>query len=105
MHGAADSTCKLDNIFGCDIGHRIFGFGPHKLIGVELWGIGWKSMHMEPLVLANELLDDEAPVNGAAVPQIKIVQIEGTEPAVGETDNRTSTSLSRVMRGRCNVTQ
>ena len=45
MHGAAESTCKLDNIFGRTIGQRVFGFGPNKLIGIELWGIGWKSMH------------------------------------------------------------
>lgn len=69
MHGAAQSTSKLDNIFGRTIGQRVFGFGPHKLIGVDLWGIGWKSMRMEPLVSANELLDDEAPVDGAAIPE------------------------------------
>jgi len=69
MHGTAESTSKLDNIFGRTIGHRVFGFGPHKLIGVDLWGIGWKSMRMEPLVSANELLDDEAPVDGAAIPE------------------------------------
>ena len=69
MHGAAESTSKLDNIFGRTIGQRVFGFGPHKLIGIELWGIGWKSMHMELLVLANELLDEEAPVDGAAIPE------------------------------------
>jgi hypothetical protein len=57
MHGAAESTSKLDNIFGRTIGQRVFGFGPNKLIGIELWGIGWKSMHQEPLMLANELLD------------------------------------------------
>lgn len=69
MHGAADSTSKLDNVFGRTIGQRVFGFGPHKLIGIELWGVGGKSMHMEPLVLTKELLDDEPSVDGAAVPQ------------------------------------
>ena len=69
MDGAAESTSKLDNIFWRTIGQRIFGFGPHKLIGIELWGIGRKSMHMEPLMLANELLDDDAPVDGAAIPE------------------------------------
>ena len=69
MHGAADSTSKLDNVFGRTIGQRVFGFGPDKLIGIELWGVDWKSMHMEPLVLTKELLDDEASVDGAAVPQ------------------------------------
>jgi hypothetical protein len=69
MHGATESASKLGNIFGRTIGQRALGFGPYKLIGIDLWGIGWKSMHMEPLVLANELLDDEAPVNGAAIPE------------------------------------
>ena len=69
MHGAAESSSKLDNIFGRTVGQRALSFGPHKLIGIKLWGIGWKSIHIEPLVLANELLDDEAPVDGAAIPE------------------------------------
>jgi hypothetical protein len=69
MHGAAQSPSKLDNIFGRTVGQRALGFGPHKLIGIELWGIGWKSIHMEPLVLANELFDDDAPVDGATIPE------------------------------------
>ena len=69
MHGAAESTSKLDNIFGRTIGQRVFGFGPHKLIGIDLWGIGWESMHMEPLMLANELLDDDTPVDSATIPE------------------------------------
>ena len=69
MDSAAEPTSKLNDVLWCTIGQRVFGFGPHKLIGIELWGIGWKSMHQEPLVLANELLDDEAPVDGAAIPE------------------------------------
>ena len=69
MDSAAEPTSKLDDVLWCTIGQRALGFGPHKLIGIELWGIGWKSMHMEPLVLANELLNDEAPVDGAAIPE------------------------------------
>jgi hypothetical protein len=69
MHGTADSTPKLDNVFGRTIGQRVFGFGPHKLIGIELGGVGWKSIHVEPLVLIKETLDDEASVDGAPVPQ------------------------------------
>ncbi len=56
MDRAAEPTSKLNDVLWRTIGQRVFGFGPHKLIGIELWGIGWKSMHMEPLVLANELL-------------------------------------------------
>jgi len=69
MDSAAEPRSKLNDVLWCTIGQRVFGFGPHKLIGIEFWGIGRKSMHMEPLVLANELLDDEAPVDGAAIPE------------------------------------
>lgn len=69
LDSLAESTRKLDTIFGGAIGQSVFGFGPHKLIGIEFWGIGGKSMHMEALALANELFDDEASVNGAAIPE------------------------------------
>ena len=69
MDSATEPTSKLNDVLRCTIGQRVFGFGPHKLIGIEFGGIGWKSMHMEPLVLANELFDDEASVDGAAIPE------------------------------------
>lgn len=69
MDSAAESTCKLKDVLWRTIGQRVFGFGPHKLIGIEFWGIGWKSMRMEPLVLAKKLFDDDAPVDGAAIPE------------------------------------
>ncbi len=69
MHSAAQSAAKLDNIFGRTIGQRVFGLGPHKLIRIEFWGIGWEPMHMEPAVVAKEFFNDDTPVNGAAIPQ------------------------------------
>jgi len=69
MDSATEAASKLNDVLWRTVGQRVFGFGPHKLIGVEFWGIGWKSMHMEPLVLANKLLDDDASVDGAAIPQ------------------------------------
>lgn len=69
MHSAAQSAAKLDNIFGRTIGQRVFGLGPYELIGVEFWGVGRQPMRMEPAVVAEELLDDCAPVDGAAIPQ------------------------------------
>ena len=69
MHSAAEPVAKLDNIFGRTIGQRVFGFGPYKLIRVKFWGIGGEPMHMEPLVVVEELLDDDAPVDGAAIPE------------------------------------
>jgi hypothetical protein len=69
MDSAAQPRSQLDDVLWCTIGQSEFGFGPHKLIGIKLWGIGWKSMHLEALVLANELLDDDAPVDRAAIPE------------------------------------
>jgi len=87
MHGAAESTSKLDNIFRRTIGQRVFGFGPHKLIGIDLWGIGWKSVYMEPLVLANELFDDEAPVDRAAIPEQHNRSAQVAQKVVQEADD------------------
>lgn len=69
MHSVAQAAAKLDNIFGCAIGQRVFGFGPYKLIRVKFWGVGREPMHMESAVMEEELLDDCAPVDGAAIPQ------------------------------------
>ena len=69
IDSAAEPTSKLNDVLWCTIGQRALGFGPHKLIGIELWGIGWKSMYIEPLVLANELLDDDTPMDGATIPE------------------------------------
>lgn len=69
MHCAAQAVAELDKIFGRTIGQGVFGLGPYKLVRVKFWGIGREPMHMEPAVVAKELLDDGAPVDGAAIPQ------------------------------------
>ena len=69
MDSVTEATSKLNDVLWRTVGQRVFGFGPDKLIRIELWGIGWKSIHMEPLVLVNELLDDDTPMDSAAVPQ------------------------------------
>ena len=69
MDSGTEAASKLNDILWRTVGQRVFGFGPDKLIRIELWGIGWKSMHMEPLVLANEFLDDDTPMDGAAIPE------------------------------------
>ena len=51
------------------IGESVLCLGPDELIRIEFWGIGGKAMHMEPLVFLNELSDDDAPVDRAAVPK------------------------------------
>ena len=87
MNSAAESTCKLNQVLWRTIGQRVFGFGPHKLIGIEFWGIGRKSMYMEPLVLANELLNDEAPVDGAAIPEQHNRSAQVAQKVTQETDD------------------
>jgi len=69
IHSAVQSAAKLDNIFGRTIGQRVFGLGPYKLIRVKFWGVGREPMRMEPAVVAEEFLDDCAPVDGATIPQ------------------------------------
>ena len=44
-------------------------------------------MHMEPLVLANELLNDEAPVNGAAIPEQHNRSAQVVQKVTQEADN------------------
>ena len=87
MDSAAEPTSKLDDVLWCTISQSEFGFRPHKLIGIELWSIGWKSMHMEPLVLANELLDDEASVDGAAIPEQHHRSAQVAQKVTQETDD------------------
>jgi hypothetical protein len=69
VDGAEESAAKLNDILGRTVGQSTLGIGPHEFVGVELWGIGGKPMHMQPLVLAQKLLDDDAPVDGATIPK------------------------------------
>lgn len=87
MHGGAQSASKGDDILGRAIGQRVFGFGPHKLIGIDLWGIGRKLMYMEALALTNELLNDEAPVDRAAIPEQHNWSAQMAQQVVQETDD------------------
>lgn len=87
MDSAAQPGCQLDDVFRYTIGQSEFGLSPHKLIGIEFWGIGWKSMHMEAVVLANEFLDDNASVDGAAVPQQHNRSAQVAQKVTQETDD------------------
>lgn len=96
MDSTAEPTSKLDDVLWCTIGQRALGFGPHKLIGIELWGIGWKSMHMEPFVLANELFDDDAPVDGAAIPEQHHRSAQVPEEVTQEADDLHSRNIGAM---------
>ena len=47
----------------------MLGLGPDKLVRVELRGVGREPIDVKPCVLAQEVLDDDALVDGAAVPE------------------------------------
>lgn len=66
---AAESACKFNDVLGRTVGQDAFGLGPHELVRVKLRGIGREPMHLEPLVAAQKLLNDDAPVDGAAIPK------------------------------------
>ena len=46
----------------------MLGLGPDKLVRVELRGVGREPMDVKPFAFAQEVLDDDALVDGAAVP-------------------------------------
>lgn len=69
VDGVAESTSKLNDVLGCTVGQRTLGLGPHKLVRVEFRGIERKPVNMDSPVPTQELLDDDAPVDGNAVPQ------------------------------------
>ena len=69
MDGAAESASKLNDVLGCTVGQSTLGLGPHELVWVKLRGIEREPVNMDPLVPAQELLDDDAPVGGDAIPK------------------------------------
>ena len=96
MDGVTQSTSKLNDVFWRTIGQGVFGFGPHKLIGIKFWGIGWKPMHMESRVLANEFLNDEAPVDRAAIPEQHNRSTQVAQKVMQEADDFHSRNIGAV---------
>ena len=69
MDSAAEPRSKLNDVLWCTIGQRVFGFGPHKLIGVELRGVGREPVRGQSWVPAQECRHVLALVNRPAIPE------------------------------------
>jgi len=69
MNGPAEAASEFGDVLGRRIGEIVLGLGPDKLLRIDLWRIRWKGEDMKPLVPAQEFFDDDALVDGAAVPE------------------------------------
>ena len=59
MDSATEPASKFNDVLGRTVGQSTVGFRPYELVRVKLRGIGREPMHVEPLVSAQKLLDDE----------------------------------------------
>lgn len=60
---------EFDDILGRAIGQGALGLGPDEFVRVEFWSIGWEELDIQPSLLAQEVLDDEALMDGASIPK------------------------------------
>ncbi len=67
MDSTAQPRPKLGDVWWRTIGERVLGLGPDTLVRVEFRGVGREPMDVKSCVLAQEVLDDDAPVNGDTV--------------------------------------
>lgn len=69
MDGAAEAASEFGDVLGGPIGESVLGLGPDKFLRIDLWRIRREGEDMKPLVPAQEFFDDDALVDGAAVPE------------------------------------
>jgi len=74
----------------------VLGLGPDKLVRIEFRGIGREAMDMKPLMLAKEIFDDDAPVDGAAVPKEHHRSTQMPEEVAQEGDDLHAGDIVRV---------
>lgn len=60
---------EFDNILRRAIGQGTLGLGPNEFVRVEFRSIGWEELNIQSPLLAQEVLDDEALVDGASIPK------------------------------------
>ena len=60
---------EFDDILGRAVGQGALGLGPDEFVRVEFRSIGWEELDIEPPLLAQEVLDDEAFVDRASIPK------------------------------------
>lgn len=66
---AGELASEFGDILGRAIGQGRLGLGPDEFIRVEFWSVGRKRLDMKPVVLAQEVLDDDAFVDRASIPK------------------------------------
>ena len=96
MDSATESASKFNDVLGRTVGQSTLGFRPHELVRVKLRGIGREPMHVEPLVAAQKLLDDDAPVDGAAIPEEHNQPTQVPEKVAQESDDLHSRDVGAV---------
>ncbi len=74
----------------------MLGLGPDTLVRVEFRGVGREPLDVKPCVLAQEVLDDDAPVNGAAVPQEHHRSTQMPQKVAQESDDLHAGDVDRV---------
>ncbi len=87
---------KLGDVLWRTIGERVLGLGPDTLVRVEFRGVGWEPMDVKPCVRAQEVLDDDAPVNGAAIPQEHHRSTQMPQKVAQESDDLHAGDVDRV---------
>lgn len=74
----------------------MLGLGPDKLIRIDFWGIGREAVDPKPLMLAKEILHDDAPVDCAAVPKKHHRSTQMPEEVAQEGDDLHAGDIVRV---------
>lgn len=87
MDGAAEAASEFGDVLGSPIGESILGFGPDELLRIDLWRVRRKAEDMKPPVPAKEFFDDDALVDGAAVPEQHHLSTQMAEQVLQESDD------------------
>lgn len=81
---------------GCSIGQRMLCLGPDEFIRVEFWSVRGEAMNMKPLMLLDEVTDDDASVDGAAIPKEHNRPTQVPKEVSQESDDLHTCDIDRV---------
>lgn len=97
---SVDRTAQLRsercNVRGSTVGESVFCLGPDELIWIEFWSIGGKTMNLKSLMVANEISDDDAPVDCAAIPEKHHRATQVPQKVAQESDDLHACDVARV---------
>ena len=95
-----DSTTQLrsesGNVRRRTIGEGVLCLAPDELIRIEFWSIGGETMNMKSLMPVNKILDTDAPVNRAAVPEENHRATQMSQKVAQESDDLHTGDVARV---------